>query len=163
MIDYLQRLIAHLQWADERILASLRRAAAPPDKTLGLYAHILGAEHVWLARLRGKRPVVAVWPTLTLEECATLAPQTHQELVQFVSSLSPADLGREIAYTNSAGMEFRSRADDMLTQLVMHGAYHRGQITLLVRAAGDEPEPTDYIAFVRGVPAATRQNPVPGA
>jgi uncharacterized damage-inducible protein DinB len=40
--------------------------------------------------------------------------------------------------------------------VAMHGSYHRGQITMLVRDAGAEPQPTDYIAFVRGAPAATR-------
>ena len=37
----------------------------------------------------------------------------------------------------------------------MHGSYHRGQVTMLVRDAGAEPQPTDYNRFVRGVPAAT--------
>ena len=41
-------------------------------------------------------------------------------------------------------------------QLLLHGAYHRGQIALLLREGGAEPAPTDYIAFVRGAPAATR-------
>lgn len=159
MIEYLRRLCAHLQWADERVLDSLRGAAMPPGKAIELYAHVLAAEHVWLARLRGERPVVAVWQTLTLEECAALGRETHEALAQFVSSLSQADLAREIAYTNSAGAGFRSRVDDMLTQVVMHGSYHRGQIALIVRDSGAEPQPTDYIAFVRGAPAATRTRP----
>lgn len=157
MIEYFQRLIEHLRWADERVLASLRRAGAVPPKALEIYAHVLGAEHVWLARLRGEQPRHAVWPALTLDECAALARDTHRGLVEFVSSLALSDLAREIAYTNSAGAAFRSRIDDVLTQVVTHGGYHRGQIALLVRGSGAEPQPTDYIAFVRGVPAATRQ------
>jgi uncharacterized damage-inducible protein DinB len=157
LTEYLQRLIAHLRWADRGVLGSLRRAAALPAKALELYAHILGAEHVWLARLRGERPRFAVWPTLTLDECDALAGDTHKALMEFVASLSPPDLAREVDYTNSAGAAFRSRIDDILTQIVMHGSYHRGQVALLVRDAGAEPQPTDYIAFVRGAPAATRQ------
>jgi uncharacterized damage-inducible protein DinB len=45
---------------------------------------------------------------------------------------------------------------DMLLHVALHGAYHRGQIALLVRAGGSTPSPTDYIAFIRGAPAATR-------
>lgn len=156
-MDYLQRLIAHLQWADDRVLTSLRKAAAPPARTLELYAHILGAEHVWLARLREEPATVVVWPTLTLDECETLAGQTHEGLARAVSALSTADLEREVAYVNSAGAPFRSRIDDILTQIATHGVYHRAQIAMLLRDAGTEPEPTDYIAFVRGVPAATRR------
>lgn len=36
----------------------------------------------------------------------------------------------------------------------MHGQYHRGKVNLLLRQADRTPAPTDYIAFVRGVPAA---------
>jgi uncharacterized damage-inducible protein DinB len=157
MTEYFQRLVAHLRWADREVARSLRRAQAPPARALELYAHVLGAEHVWLARLRGERPAYPVWPTLTLDECGALADDTHKRLAEFVSSLSPSDLERAVPYTNSAGTSFRSRIDDVLTQVVMHGCYHRGQIALLVRDAGEEPQPTDYIGFVRGVPAATRQ------
>lgn len=157
MTEYVQQLVAHLRWADREVARSLRRAQAPPGRALELYAHVLGAEHVWLARLRGERPAYPVWPTLTLDECGALADDTHTRLAEFVSSLSPSDLEREVPYTNSAGMSFRSRIDDVLTQVVMHGCYHRGQIALLVRDAGAEPQPTDYIGFVRGAPAATRQ------
>jgi uncharacterized damage-inducible protein DinB len=45
----------------------------------------------------------------------------------------------------------------MLTHVAMHGSYHRGQIAAALRAGGDIPSPTDYIAFVRGAPAATRR------
>jgi hypothetical protein len=38
--------------------------------------------------------------------------------------------------------------------VVLHGQYHRGKVNLLLRQEGEQPAPTDYIAFVRGVPAA---------
>jgi uncharacterized damage-inducible protein DinB len=157
MIDYLRRLCAHLAWADERVLTSLLGAPAPPVRALQLYAHVLGAEHVWLSRLQREQATVAVWPTLSLEECGTLARRNHGALDAFMGSLSAADLEREIPYVNSAGASFLSRVDDILAQITTHGVYHRGQIALLVRDSGAEPAPTDYIAFVRGVPAATRQ------
>jgi uncharacterized damage-inducible protein DinB len=48
--------------------------------------------------------------------------------------------------------------DDILLHVALHGSYHRGQVALLVREAANKPAPTDYIGFVRGVPAATRQD-----
>jgi uncharacterized damage-inducible protein DinB len=45
----------------------------------------------------------------------------------------------------------------MLTHVTLHGAYHRGQIAASIRAGGDTPTATDYIAFIRGAPAATRR------
>ena len=158
MADGLRRLLAHLRWADERTLASLRACApTPPSDAVELYAHILGAEHVWITRLEGRLPRIAVWPTLSLEECAAVAARNHAGFEEILRTKDAAALEEEIAYTNSAGQSFRSRVDDILTHAALHGMYHRGQVALLLRRQGFTPATTDYIAFVRGTPAATRQ------
>jgi uncharacterized damage-inducible protein DinB len=74
-----------------------------------------------------------------------------------VSRLTPDLLEKPVTYRNSAGDQFTSTVEDILTHIALHGSYHRGQIAASVRAGGDTPSPTDYIAFVRGAPAATRQ------
>ena len=153
----LERLIAHLRWADERILDALHAAAEPPPKALELYAHILGAEHVWLARLRGRDAEVAVWPSLTVEECAALAKENADALEELVTGAGDRSLQRSVHYRNSAGAEFDSRADDILLHVAMHGQYHRGQVNLLLRESGSSPAAVDFIAFIRGAPAATRR------
>ena len=79
------------------------------------------------------------------------------DCAESIASSSTEQLQRVVPYTNSAGLSFESSLEDMLMQALLHGCYHRGQIALLVRGAGAEPAPTDYIAFVRGVPAATRR------
>ena len=153
----LERLFAHLRWADGRTQAALRAAQAPPAKALELYAHILGAEHVWLARLRQEPAKVAVWPTCNLDACCELADANHAEFAALLAALDSAALDGEVPYTNSAGLGFHSTRFDMLLHVALHGCYHRGQVALLLRQSGAEPQPTDYIAFVRGAPAATRR------
>ena len=162
MIDRLRMLSAHLRWADERALESLTRAAVPEPALVELLAHVLGAEHVWLARAEGRAPTVAVWPALTLAESAALAAENHAAFDRLLDTLDASQLSREVTYTNSAGAEFRSRVDDMLVQMLLHGAYHRGQIAFGLRRAGAEPIATDYIAFVRGAAAAVRAAPSDG-
>ena len=152
----LERLFAHLRWADGRTLAALRAAAAPPPKAIELYAHVLGAEHVWLARLRQEPARFAVWPAGGLAECGAMADAIHAELEALLAELEPAALDAEVPYTNSAGQAFRSTRLDILLHVALHGCYHRGQVALLLRESGAEPHPTDYIALVRGAPAATR-------
>jgi uncharacterized damage-inducible protein DinB len=39
--------------------------------------------------------------------------------------------------------------DDILMHVVMHSAYHRGQIALEVRCAGQTPAYTDFIHAIR--------------
>lgn len=157
MADRIARLFAHLVWADRRTLQSLRDAASPPPRALSLYAHILAAEHVWLARLTAKVPAHPVWPDLTLPECAGLAARNEASYGEFLRGLDAAALARDVAYVNSAGESFVSTAGDILLHVCLHGMYHRGQVALLVREAGAAPATTDYIAFTRGAAAATRK------
>jgi uncharacterized damage-inducible protein DinB len=98
-----------------------------------------------------------VWPALTLDECEKLGKENVSAFDSLVSGLTPGLLEKPVTYRNSAGDEFTSTIEDMLTQVAMHGSYHRGQIAASIRAAGDTPSPTDYIAFARGAPAATRR------
>jgi uncharacterized damage-inducible protein DinB len=39
--------------------------------------------------------------------------------------------------------------DDVLTHVILHSAYHRGQIASAVRAGGETPAYTDLIHAVR--------------
>ena len=150
------RLVDHLAWADDRVLASLRSATAPDPSCLELFAHVLAAEHVWLARLKGETPRHTVWPALSLEACAGLVQANQRELTAYVGALAPSDLARGVTYRNSAGQEFTSTIEDILLHVCLHGSYHRGQIAWALRKGGGVPMATDYIAFVRGAPAATR-------
>jgi uncharacterized damage-inducible protein DinB len=156
-VNHIRSLLEHMAWADERVLQSLRQPAVPP-RAVDLYAHILGAEHVWLTRLEQRPREVPVWPVLTLDQCASLADENRRAFRAYVDRLTRDDLRRTVHYRNSAGEEFDTPIEEILVHVAMHGSYHRGQVTLLVRDAGAEPQPTDYIAFVRGVPAATRQS-----
>jgi|SRR5882672_8611731 len=157
MKDHFIRLYKHVEWANGRVLESLRSARNPQKRDIELYAHILGVEHVWLARIKEETPRVAVWPALTLDQCEKLGRDNVGAFDDLLSRLTPGLLERSITYRNSAGDEFTSTIEDMLTQVAMHGAYHRGQIAASIRGAGDVPSPTDYIAFARGAPAATRR------
>jgi uncharacterized damage-inducible protein DinB len=157
VIEHFKKLYEHLAWADARVLQSLRASQAVLKKDLDLYSHILGSEHVWLSRIKGTPARVAVWPSLTLDECERLAAENAASFDEMVSGLTQAECAMPVTYRNSAGDQFTSTLEDILTHVSLHGAYHRGQIAASIRAAGDTPSPTDYIAFARGAPAATRK------
>jgi uncharacterized damage-inducible protein DinB len=157
MKHHFTKLYEHLAWADARVLQSLRGAHAVLKRDLDLYSHILGSEHVWLSRIKGTPPRVAVWPSLTLDEAERLAGENSAAFNKVVSELTEEGRETPITYRNSAGDQFTSTLEDILTHVSLHGAYHRGQIAASIRAAGDVPSPTDYIAFARGAPAATRK------
>ena len=161
MAEHLRKLIDHLKWADKATLDALRSSSANDTRALTLYSHVLGAEAVWLARLAGRKADVAVWPTLSLDDAARLAARNANDFDALLASLESGDVDREIDYCNSAGREFRDTVEDILLHVALHGSYHRGQVSLVIRGGGGEPAPTDYIAFVRGVPAARTVPPTP--
>ena len=159
VVRQLGKLLEHLEWADARVLDSLRAMQQPHERALRLYAHVLGAEHVWLSRILKRAPREKIWPEITLERAASLAAENAAGLRGLLESCPADELQRQVAYNNSAGLAFESTIEDMLLQVVLHGCYHRGQVALLLRDSGAEPAPTDYIAFVRGFPSAVTLPP----
>ena len=127
------------------------------DDTIELFAHVLGAEEVWLSRLEQRQSTLAVWPTLARGQLAQTAAAVAQSYRTYLARLTPEELVGEVPYKNSIGQAFRTPIGEILMHVAMHGSYHRGQVALRMRRDGAIPAPTDYIAFIRGVPAATRQ------
>ena len=157
-LDQIRRLLQHSAWADAEILAGLRACASPNSHALREYAHILGTEETWLARLEQRQRRVAIWPELDLDVAAALCSTLRADYERFVNELTATDLDRSVGYVNSAGQAFTNTVSDILLHVALHGQYHRGKVNLLLRQSGEEPAPTDFIAFVRGVPAATQSD-----
>ena len=155
-MEHLRRIVDHLEWADERVLGSLRACRTPIPAAINLFSHVLGAEHTWISRINGTIPETPVWPAMTLDQCEQLARGNVASLRRMLDDLTAEDIGRPITYRNSAGTEFTTALDDILLHVALHGSYHRGQVAALLRGSGDTPSPTDYIQWVRGAAAATR-------
>lgn len=122
------------------------------------YAHILGAEEVWLSRLVQREPRLAVWPSLNADDVAPVRAKIMQGYDTLLDRMDDEGLARSVSYRTSDGRPFTSTVGDILMQVVLHGQYHRGKVNLLLRVAGAQPAPVDFIAFARGAPAATRES-----
>jgi len=151
-----QKMFAHLEWADRRTLESLQRAGQPPGRAVELFAHILGADLNWLARLQGRAAAAPIWPSPSVDDCTILMGETHAAWHAYIATLTDGELARSVHYRNSAGLEFDSTVEEILLHVCLHATNHRGQLNAQLRAAGFEPNGSDFIAFARGVPAATR-------
>jgi len=149
MTAALSRLLRHLLWADERTAQALASLPAPDPELTKLFAHVLGAEAVWLARIAGEPATVMAWPALDIAACTALANQNHAAIETLAASLTDAELARTISYTNTKGVSFTNSVDDILQHVAMHGMYHRGQVALGVRQAGGTPLATDFVAYLR--------------
>lgn len=146
----LTRLFTHLAWADEVAVNAVQ--AIPPgtaeqERAEAIYAHLAAVEHVWLARLRGEAARYSIWPSLDLKQARLLGRETATQYTAYIGALDSTD--PIVTYVNTSGVQFISRATDILAHVALHGSYHRGQLALLARQGGSSPAVTEYIAFVR--------------
>ncbi|MCB9845033.1 MAG: DinB family protein [Phycisphaeraceae bacterium] len=143
--------------ADARVLRSLDsvpesgRTLAEFGRAVDLFAHIQAARHVWLSRVHPElRPPDTVFPAgASLSAARSMAEQQRQAWAPHVAALSDARLRQSVDYTSLDGGKWTSRLEEILTHLIMHGCYHRGQIAMLVKRAGGEPAITDWIVSHR--------------
>jgi uncharacterized damage-inducible protein DinB len=91
----------------------------------------------------------AVWPEWDLEETEAQQREIAARWRAYFQSLAADGLEHEVEYRNTKGERWNNSAADILTHVVMHSGYHRGQIALLLREAGLNPAYTDYIQAVR--------------
>lgn len=144
-----ERLFAHDAWANRETLASLRRAATVPEKSLGRFAHLLSAERLWLERVLARPQTQRVWPHFDLDACAKEIDALTEDWRPLLASLDDARLDATLNYVNTKGERWQSRLGDVLDHVIAHGSYHRGQIASDLRTAGSEPALTDFIHAVR--------------
>jgi uncharacterized damage-inducible protein DinB len=154
MLAELRRLFEHARWADGVLLGALKGQAGAPAAAWSEFGHILGAGETWLSRLERRASRAPVWPDVSHAELEALAGQMHGGYAAYLSALTETGLAGTCSYTNTAGRTFENPVGEILLHVAMHGQYHRGKVNLLLRQAGLNPAPTDYIAFVRGAAAA---------
>jgi uncharacterized damage-inducible protein DinB len=155
-IAFIRQLSLHGAWADDQLLRVLTDAVEVPEQAWREFAHVLGAEEVWLARMEQRAPSLPVWPTISPQQCAALKDRLAGGYSALLASLSDADLDRDVTYATSDGRAFTNSIGDILAHVAMHGQYHRGKMNLLLRQGGITPAPVDVIAFIRGAPSATQ-------
>ena len=146
-MTHLRRLLDYDVWANQQTLASLA-GGTPPLRSLKWIAHIVGAECLWLARIRGESSPLAVWPDLSIVECRRWLADVSAQL-PLVLHTHEGSLDQSVSYTNSQGEGWSSTVEEILSHLTVHSAYHRGQIASDLRAAGMTPAYTDYIHATR--------------
>jgi uncharacterized damage-inducible protein DinB len=151
--EYLRSLVAYNRWANDRILAAAEpllgekpafadQYGVRPDTVL----HILQAQEAWMARWRGE-PVRETENPSTAELLAAFA-RSHETLEAFGDGLGDLDFDRRITYRDLSGDEYVRPLGLLITHLVSHGTYHRGDAALLLTQQGRSPGDLDYVDFL---------------
>ena len=145
--EHLRRQFVYDAWANREVLKAIQAGGESDEKSVQLMGHILAAERLWLERLLQRPQSGPVWPNADLETCRRENEALASLWLEYLAKA--VDLGQAISYKNSKGEAWTSAVGDVLTHVVMHSGYHRGQIATHMRATGKTPAYTDFIHGVR--------------
>lgn len=145
-MDLKTRLIEGMRydlWANRLWLTVLPRFSNPDDGRQ-ILRHILNAQIVWHARIRGAAPEIAT----SVDDAALEA-----SVRDWIALLSVRDLDETIAYRTTLDVPFEQPLHEIAYHVINHGTYHRGQMRGLADAQGmsDFPE-TDFVGWLRTRP-----------
>lgn len=156
----IRRWFAYERVAHAKVVRSLgtvpeaRRSSSEFARAVAILGHIAAARRMWLYRFGVlDQPPSALFPQAAGPDAVAADLSDVEALWEaYLDRLDDAEIDREFEYQSLDAGRFRNRVEEILTQLFGHSWYHRGQIALLVRAAGGEPAVTDYVYWCR-VPA----------
>jgi uncharacterized damage-inducible protein DinB len=149
LFQHYTQLNSYEGWANLEVIASLRAAATPSERSRKWMAHIVAAGHVWHSRLIQQPQPYPVWPDLTLDESEREAKNLTSLWRVYLNRIGPGGLDQTVAYKNTKGESWNNIVRDILTHAFMHSAYHRGQIAADMRRSGHQPAYTDFIHGIR--------------
>jgi uncharacterized damage-inducible protein DinB len=124
-----------------------------PDRTSvhAQMAHVVGAEWLWISRLRGLSPD----RILTVDDLPTRAAiRARWDAVEadaraFVNELDDEALLAEIDYTTTRGSAQREVCQALLAHLFNHGTDHRAQVLGLIGQLGGPTVEQDMLFYLR--------------
>lgn len=150
-----RRLFEHDDEANAKAITAIRTCREGPERAraIGIMAHTLIARREWLRRLGGPiegGPPADFFPKdYTVDGVERLLAEVRAAWQAYLAHLTDAKLRQVFEYVSSDGKRWSTHVEEALTQVSLHGAYHRGQIAMLVRQGGGEPAATDFIITAR--------------
>jgi uncharacterized damage-inducible protein DinB len=145
-------------WANERLLDAV--SALPPEelrRDLGssfgsvhaTLVHILSSEWLFLMRWNGVSPPERLRPEdfRDLASVRSRWAEVQAGQGQYLARLTPEALTGELGYVNTSGQPWRYRLWQVMQQVLTHSAYHRGQVTTMLRQLGRQPVETDVLTY----------------
>ena len=161
MKEYLFNLIKYNHWANKRIcdfifaagedVCLVHQVSSFPTIRETVF-HIWDAEGIWLNRLKGDS--LNFWPSKnfsgsTIEGCKLMVQGSYQ-LIQMVELIDQNELSKIIDYKNIKGVPFQITIQEIISHLVNHSTFHRGQLITMLRVAEfTDLKSTDLIGYFR--------------
>ena len=160
-LEALLTLLDYHYWPRDRLLDAVEKIAPSRfHKDMGnsfssirdTLLHIVFSEWVWRLRWEGE-PLPALFDPKDFEAVQDVRArwiEEERQVRRFVDQVGPDDLNHVFRYAELNGQQTQSVFWQSLQHVVNHAAYHRGQVTTMLRQLGAEPpDSQDLIAFYR--------------
>ena len=114
-----------------------------------MFAHLYGADWIWLSRWKGTSPTTqpgAELPTMAAVRARWEPVEAEQKA--FVESLQASDLGRALQYKNTEGKAFTAPLGPLLQHVANHATHHRSEIATMITMLRGSPPDTGINTWV---------------
>lgn len=154
--ELIQQLLDHNYWArdlqlgacagltQEQFLRPMGNSYASLRDTL---AHLVAVEWLWLERWRG-RSNPALEPADVFPTLAAVSERwkvVEREMRAHFANLDAEALAKPLSYFNLKGESCSYSLETMILHALTHQAYHRGQVTMILRLLGVKPPTVDFL------------------
>lgn len=146
----LLQMFRYQAWANTELLDSIEgldveRHAAERHIAVRLMNHCLVVEKIFAAHLTGAAHGFAADNTLETPELQTLRKEFSALdgwYLDYASSATPAQLSQAVEFSFTDGDDGTMTREEMLTHVVIHGGYHRGEVGRVLKqvAANSAPD-----------------------
>jgi uncharacterized damage-inducible protein DinB len=113
-------------------------------------SHIIIAQKIWYSRVTGQTTDLDLdhWMEYEISDLKSKAKKSIQKWMELIGD-HDVHPDRVVQYQNSKGVEYQNTVWEICQHLIIHGQYHRAQISLLLRNSDIEPPNIDFINYVR--------------
>ena len=151
----LNRLLAHMSWANQKTIAHLQTL---PEQSLSAFAtnpkwqvseithHVVEAADAYAFRITGEHPQLpgdSIPEITTTADLALIAKQAEAIDAALLKSVSLDD--EQIEFTNYSGKLVKRWRSTILSQAIHHATEHRAQIASALEAKGFTPVDLDEL------------------
>jgi uncharacterized damage-inducible protein DinB len=156
----IRHLAAYSAWASNRVFDALApipgedlmRDLKSSHKSIhGTLVHMVSAERIWLARVQGagEAPILEGTDVPALASLRTVWEQVGYDMARFLGGITDKKLQESVTARSPKGETYSHTIGQVISHVVDHSTYHRGQVITLMRQLGVVPPNTGMITFFR--------------
>ena len=153
-MELIRGLYDYHRWANRRLFEVAANLGDPVTRDMGkhwsvptvkgMFAHIYGADFIWLSRWKGSSPgrLPGDADFATLADLRARWDDLETEQRAFVHGLAEADLARPVTYKNTRGDQFSAPLGPLLQHVANHATHHRSELATMVTLISGPPPDT---------------------